>query len=224
MLRALIWKDIRANRFFLLLAVALVAATYGVAGVFGAMDVSVAAQPLGRQVAAILGGGSLLAYGVGQLALAVLAGNLIAGERADRSAEFLAYLPASRGMVLRAKALVLAGTAVALLVIPLATAGLAALLGGYAGADGLGRAAMTVVSITAFGFCAAGVGWLGSCCLQSNAAAILFAILVPWAVAMVVMSATRGEASSALVAAVNLALGSAGFLFGTRHYLQRMEP
>jgi ABC-type transport system involved in multi-copper enzyme maturation permease subunit len=224
MLRALIWKDIRANRFFLLLAAALLVATYGMAGVLSAMDVSIAAQPLGRRLFAIVGGGSLLAYAVGQLALAVLAGNLIAGERTDRSAEFLAYLPASRGIVLWAKALVLAGTAAALLVIPLAAAGLAALLGANLSEDGLGKAAMTVVSIAAFGFCPAGVGWLASCCLQSNAAAILFAILVPLAVAILVMSTTRGEASSALWVAVNLALGSAGFLFGTRHYLQRTEP
>jgi ABC-type transport system involved in multi-copper enzyme maturation permease subunit len=202
----------------------LLLATYGTAGVSISMDASIAAQPLARRVLAILGGGSLMAYGVGQLSLAVLAGNLIAGERTDRSAEFLAYLPASRGMVLWAKALVLAGTAAVLLVIPLATAGLAALVVGYPGGDGLGRAAMTVVSITAYGLCAAGVGWLGSCCLESNALAILFAILVPLAVAMVVMGATRGEAPSALYAAVNLALGSAGFLFGTRYYLQRMEP
>jgi ABC-type transport system involved in multi-copper enzyme maturation permease subunit len=224
MLRALIWKDIRANRFALLLALILVVATYGVVGIFGYLDASMALQPLGRRVGELLRVGSLMAYGVGQLSMAVLAGNLIAGERVNRSAEFLAYLPASRGKVLCAKALVLAGAAAALLVVSLLVGGLAALFGEYPGGDGLGQAVMAVVLIAAFGFCAAGVGWLGSCGLQSSAAAMLFAILVPWGLSILVMNVTRGEASSAIWGAANLATGSAGFLFGTWHYLHRAEP
>ena len=38
--------------------------------------------------------------------LALLGGNSIAGERVDRSAEFLAYLPVSRGRILASKLLV----------------------------------------------------------------------------------------------------------------------
>ena len=39
-----------------------------------------------------------IAWGLLQLAFALLGGNSIAGERIDRSAEFLAYLPVSRRM------------------------------------------------------------------------------------------------------------------------------
>jgi ABC-type transport system involved in multi-copper enzyme maturation permease subunit len=222
MLHTLIWKDIRSNRSSLLLAAALMVATYGMAGVSILLDESIASQPFGRRLASILAGGSMMAYGVAQLSLAVLAGNLVAGERTNRSAEFLAYLPPSRGMVLSAKALVLGGWAVVILLVPLVVGSLGVLVSGYPG--GSGRLAMIAVSIASFGFCGAGVGWLASCCLQSNALAILFSILAPWVVAYVVMGATWGEASQGLYAAVNLAIGLAGFLFGTRHYLHRMEP
>jgi ABC-type transport system involved in multi-copper enzyme maturation permease subunit len=222
MLRTLIWKDIRSNRFCFLLAAALMVATYCMAGVSVSLDESIASQPLGRRLASILAGGSLMAYAVAQLSLAVLAGNLVAGERTNRSAEFLAYLPPSRGMVLSAKAIALGGWGVVVLLVPLVVASLGMLVSEYPA--GSGRLAMAAVSIACFGFCAAGVGWLASCCLQSNALAILFSILAPWVVVYVVMGATWGGALQGLLAAVNLAIGSAGFLFGTRHYLHRVEP
>jgi hypothetical protein len=223
MLRALIWKDVLANRFPLLLAAALFAASYGVALILGSLDPSLSALPPGRRLFTVLFAGSLASHAVAQLSLAVLSGNLIAVERADRSAEFLAYLPPSRSMVLRAKASLLAFTAILLFLLPLAIGGLAGWISGSLQGDGFRRSMLNVGSISAIGFCGSGIGWLGSCCLQSNAVAILFAILTPWILAILV-SVSGGAESPAILVAANLSLGLAGFLFGTRHYLHRVEP
>jgi hypothetical protein len=225
MLRALIWKDVLTNRFPLLLAAALVVASYAVTAVLMGLDPSLTYRPWGWLVAETLVVGSLASHAAAQLSLAVLAGNLIAVERVNRSAEFLAYLPASRVRVLQAKATVLAVTALTLLLVPLSIGGLTAWLSGLPLLSGGPRYILfLVVSISAVGFCASGIGWLGSCVLQSNAVAILFALVVPWVLAMVVTTAARGTAPGATLLATNLSVGLAGFLFGTRHYLARVEP
>jgi ABC-type transport system involved in multi-copper enzyme maturation permease subunit len=224
MLRALIWKDVLANRFPLFLAASLLVTSYGGAAIFHSLDASLTALSWGRRLDEIVLAGSLFSHGLAQLSLAVLSGNLIASERVNRSAEFLAYLPPSRGMVLSAKAAVLGGAAVVLLIIPISILGLAALLGGSHSGEGYQKVLSIVAYISALGFCASGIGWLGSCCLQSNAVAILFAILTPWIVAIAITTVSRGAEAMAILIAANLAIGLAGFLFGTRHYLNRVEP
>jgi ABC-type transport system involved in multi-copper enzyme maturation permease subunit len=187
------------------------------------LDPSLSAQLWGRRVAITVFAGSLASHVVAQLSLAVLAGNLVAVERANRSAEFFAYLPTSRSRVLQAKACVLVGTAFILFVIPVAIGGLTAAFAGlppYGYRDGL----LLIVSISAIGFCASGIGWLGSCILESNAVAILFAIIMPWILAVIVTTVVRGASPYAMLLATNLSVGLAGFLFGTRHYLYRIEP
>jgi hypothetical protein len=221
MLRTLIWKDILGNRFPLFLAVSLLVASYGGAAIFYSVDVSLTAHSWGRRLEEILRAGALVSHATAQLSLAVLAGNLVASERVNRSAEFLAYLPPSRGMVLTAKATVLGVSALVLLLVPLSIAGLTAL-------DGKGPSAGTLLiifcTISAIGFCASGIGWLGSCCLQSNAVAILFAILTPLILAIAIKHLCKDPESTAILIAAYLAIGLAGFLFGTRHYLNRVEP
>jgi ABC-type transport system involved in multi-copper enzyme maturation permease subunit len=224
MMRTLIWKDVLANRFLLLLAAALVVASYCGAAVFLGQDASLTAVTWGRRVAGVLLAGSLMSHVVGQLSLAVLSGNLIASERVNRSAEFLAYLPASRGMVLTAKATVLGVLALVLLLVPVSIVGLATFVDESLSADGYRKVSIIAASISSIGFCASGIGWLASCCLRSNAVAILFAILTPWILSIAIAAASRGTDPTAMLIAVNLAIGTAGFLFGTRHFLNRVEP
>lgn len=223
MFRALIWKDVLANRFPLLLAAILLVASYSAAAILGSQDPTLDAQAWGRS-GGILIMGSVMSHAVAQLSLAVLSGNLIAGERVHRSAEFLAYLPPSRGMVLRAKATVLGVLALVLLLIPLATTGLGAIVGKASLSDSYRTTARVVVFIWAMGFCASGIGWLGSCCLQSNAVAILFAILSPNILGILIAYVIRSTESTAILLAANLSVGLAGFLIGTIHFLNRVEP
>jgi ABC-type transport system involved in multi-copper enzyme maturation permease subunit len=224
MLRALIYKDLLANRLPLLLAACLLVASYVAAAIIYSQDGALAVQSGARRVGSVLMAGSLVSHGLAQLSLAVLAGNLIAAERVNRSAEFLAYLPPSRGMVLSAKAIVLAGAALVLLFIPLVVGGLAAFITETISADSFRRIAILVASISALGLCASGVGWLASCCLDSNALAILFALGSPWILTVVVSSASGGKPSQAILLAAYVSVGLAGFLFGTRHFLNRVEP
>ncbi len=214
MLRTLIWKDVLANRFSLLLAAILLVAAYGVAAIMGLLDPMMTAQPSwGRRLAEILFFGSLMSYAVAHLSLAVLSGNLIAGERVRRSAEFLAYLPPSRGMVLRAKATVLGTVALLLLFIPLAMTGLGAFFDKASLVDIYRKTASGCV-----------IGWLASCCLQSNAVAILFALLSPYILMILITLVIQSAEPTAILLAANLSIGLAGFLFGTMHYLNRVEP
>jgi len=225
MLRTLIWKDVLANRFSLLLAAILLVAAYGLAAIMGLLDPMMTAQPSwGRRLAEILFFGSLMSYAMAHLSLAVLSGNLIAGERVRRSAEFLAYLPPSRWMVLRAKATVLGAVSLLLLFIPLAMTGLGAFFDKASLVDIYRKTASGCVVIWAMGFCASGIGWLASCCLQSNAVAILFALLSPYILMILITLMIQSAEPTAILVAANLSIGLAGFLFGTMHYLNRVEP
>jgi ABC-type transport system involved in multi-copper enzyme maturation permease subunit len=225
MMRTLIWKEVLANRFPLLLAAALLVATYGVVTIVAGLDPFFSAQLWRRRVASTLFLCSLASHAAAQFSLAVLAGNLVAVERVNRSAEFFAYLPASRSRVLQAKASVLVGTAFILFVIPVAICGLTAWwFAGIPSSGGHGEILLGIVSISAAGFCASGIGWLGSCILESNTVAVLFAIIVPCILALIVTTAGRDSSPSAILLATNLSVGLAGFLFGTRHYLHRVEP
>ena len=232
MLRALIWKDVRVNRVPLTLAAALVVASYGAIAILAMADPSVSAQPAGRVLSVILMAGSIACHVSAQLSLAVLAGNSIAAERADRSAEFLAYLPPGRGAILASKAILLACVALALLLIHAAGIGLAIGIGGMPPDAQSGFDLSLTATIFAVGFCGAGIGWLASCSLSNNAAAILCAILAPIIVAVVVLLAAlainRPESMASnltpLLAAAWLAVGAAGFVWGTRRYLRRVEP
>src|SRR5687768_11798412 len=109
MLRALVWKDVRINRLPLLITVVLLAAPYGV------VAAAVMQMPLWYEStrasawAVLLATGCYFSVMCSQAALAMLSGHLIAVERADRSIEFIAYLPPSRLQLLLSKLLILAG-------------------------------------------------------------------------------------------------------------------
>ena len=64
-----------------------------------------------------LGFASVYSIGIAQLAVALIGGNAIAGERVDRSAEFQAYMPIPRRKILSAK-LLLAMAMVAVIWLP----------------------------------------------------------------------------------------------------------
>jgi hypothetical protein len=228
MLRALIWKDVRVNRIPLVLAAALVVASYSAMAILAAIDPMASAQLWGRRLCTIVLVGSMACHVSAQLSLAVLSGNLIAAERVDRSAEFLAYLPPSRGMVLLAKGVLLAGVTIVLLLIHLGGIGLAARFGGLPSGAESGFDLSSTVTIFAVGFCASGIGWLASCGLSSNAAAILIAIAAPMLVAITVQLSAlvidRPESMPSNMVAAWLSVGVAGFLCGTNHYLRRVEP
>ena len=96
----LIWKDYRVNRLAFITALALMVAPHALAAILVWRGVPMTCP------AECFMGSSFYSLGLLQLAFALLGGNSIAGERIDRSAEFLAYLPVSRGRILASKLLV----------------------------------------------------------------------------------------------------------------------
>ncbi|MDA1233128.1 MAG: hypothetical protein O2856_20380, partial [Planctomycetota bacterium] len=110
MLRALFWKDVRVNRLPLFVGVILLIAPY-----FLAVGAFAFNPPAGSAVPTAMWGGlfaigSIYSLAFSQLTIAILAGNIIAVERVDRSAEFLGYLPPSGTQILLSKSALLIGT------------------------------------------------------------------------------------------------------------------
>jgi len=211
MLRALIWKDVLGNRFPLLLAAALFAASYGVAAILGSLDPSLSALPPGRRLFTVLFAGSLGSHAVAQLSLAVLSGNLIAVER---PIDLRSFSPTCRqvGAWSCGRRRRCWPSLQSCCSCPPRDRGVGGWISGSLQGDGFRRSVLIVGSISALGFCGSGIGWLGSCCLQSNAVAILFAILTPWILAILV-SVSGGAESPAILVGANLSLGLAGFPF-----------
>jgi ABC-type transport system involved in multi-copper enzyme maturation permease subunit len=97
-MRWLLWKDYRANRPVLWAGLFLLLLPYAIAIV----GILWRWEPRDHTAGMFLAAG-VYSIVLVQLVFAVFGGNAIAGERADRSAEFLAALPVSRGRKLTSK-------------------------------------------------------------------------------------------------------------------------
>jgi ABC-type transport system involved in multi-copper enzyme maturation permease subunit len=110
-MKTLLWKDFRQNgRMLVAVAVFLVLPYLIAVGIgvlaklrtaYGITD-PYSPHPSWRM---LIGGASIWGLILGVIACAFVAGNAVTGERADRSAEFIAYLPISRGVAIASKAL-----------------------------------------------------------------------------------------------------------------------
>ncbi len=223
----LLWKDYRVNRLVFIAALVLLVAPHALAAILvwrGAVQ--------GNDRAAAFVISSCYSLGLLQLAFALLGGNSIAGERADRSAEFLGYLPVSRGRILVSKLLVVLA-AVPLVWLPnlvvLAIAG--SIVPPHLPRDpdvwsGLGTIAVTGLTF----FC---VAWLLSCMLRSPTFSVLAGMVAPLLVAtgicwVIYLLGCPDEGAGPLFLrwywGLCLVISVASFSTGTLHYLCRVEP
>jgi ABC-type transport system involved in multi-copper enzyme maturation permease subunit len=120
-MRWLLWKDYRHNRLIVFAALALLLGPYvvGLGVIVGGRWVKVEGTGVywSSQWNKILLLSSICSLIASQLALPLIGGNAISGERADRSSEFLYSLPIARRRILASKLLLaLAITAVVWLV------------------------------------------------------------------------------------------------------------
>ncbi len=225
----LIWKDYRLNRvivianvMFLVMphALMLVLAWYGLGPSRGGA----------HQWSQGLMMSGYFSVALSQLTLALLGGHLIACERVDRSAEFLAYLPLSRARILASKLTVALLIAVLiwgpnLLILKLATAQLPqrVMYGGPSLATVLGYVAVT-------GFVFFCVGWLFSSMLESPTFAILIGLITPFVIIMGVQALiwaleyAPDEIVGPWYQRTCLALAPTCLVVGTLYYLRRVEP
>ncbi len=168
---------------------------------------------------------TIVSYGLSQLLVAFLAGNAFAGERADRSAEFMSYLPVSRNRRLAGKLIL--------------TAGMAALLWGISELvlRGLVRLPLQThadvfhLKLTAItGLVMFGVGWFVSSIQSSPTFAICAGIAAPMLIgtglAIIAMNfeIKADDFMPFWFAIISTVLGTLGFAVGTWCFLKRVEP
>jgi ABC-type transport system involved in multi-copper enzyme maturation permease subunit len=226
---ALLWKDYRLNRGVLLLGIALLLGPYA-----AALPVALLGHwpslPPGRESSALLRTVSFFSLALSQLTLALLAGNSIASERADRSAEFLAQLPPSRLQILASKFLLALLAAGAVWVVNLSIPDLAVRTLG-APLDNSWNKVAPRSMLAAGTVMVLGASWLGSAVLQSPASAASLGIavaavggplLAQAACALFASGAREALPSCGLM--VGLSLGVLGFLSGSACFLRRVEP
>jgi len=225
---ALLWKDLRVNRLVLIIgAVLLLGPLLVGAGIrlYCLRRYGVLSEPWCDFWAET----GVFSLGLSMLSLALLGGNAIACERADRSAEFLACLPPSRRLVIASKAIVVIGIGLLIWGIGLGvTYGAAALAGDVQEAVARIRGeALPAIAHTAV--LLVGAGWLVSSCLSSPAIAsgigiaspiLLFALLS-------VLKYYYGYEDLDMrfwYGTLAVGLGVTGFAAGVVHYLRRVEP
>ena len=226
-MRQLLWKDYRLNRGLLVLSVVGLAGVY-VAGLTVEFSHTWPAIPAPQAWADGVYSYGHLSLSVMPFIAALLAGNAIACERADRSAHFLAYLPPTKLRIVASKVIVVA-SAVAVFCC-------GNLLLMYAVAPRLaedpadfmymmGSPAATLAGCL-FTF---GIGWLGSACLEKPTIPVLAALASPIVLAMILttLAALLGISRFELVEwspIIGLWVGIAAFCAGTWCYFRRVEP
>ncbi len=224
----LIWKDYRVNRLIFITTLVLLVAPHALVAISIWRGAGGPTSPADAFMAS-----SVYALGLLQLAFALLGGNSIAGERIDRSAEFLAYLPVSRGRILTSKLLV-ALAAVPLVWLPNLVIFAVIYAARPAGPTPpveyilcvLGSIAITGLTF----FC---VAWLFSCMLRSPTFSVCAGLITPFLVVTgicwVVYLLKLPNPGSPLIVlwwygGLCLVISAASFLSGTLYYLRRVEP
>jgi ABC-type transport system involved in multi-copper enzyme maturation permease subunit len=223
----LVWKEYRQNRLIVYVTLVLMAIPYAILGWVFWRYGSPHYMADWRRYLLACGTGSLY---LSQFAMPMIAGNLIAGERADRSAEFQAYLPRTRTRILAGK-LLLALLVAAMIWLPntmvFCAAGARGVFFGTARelASGVG----VIATIGGTAFC---VAWLFSSLLTSPTISVCAGIIAPiivfvgvWLVARLCDISRFGEGDFVLYGSLAICLTAAPICFaiGTWYYLRRVE-
>lgn len=226
-MRQLLWKDYRLNRGLLFLGAFALAGVF-VVGLIVEVGYTWPEMPTAKVWADGLHSYGHLALSITPFIAALLGGNAVACERADRSAHFLAYLPPTKSQIVTSK-LLLAASALAIFwgVILVATMVIAPLVspeptnflymvtGPWAAAAGCA--------------CTFGVGWLGSVFLEKPVAPVLAALVSPFVLGYVLFlfSAVTGISRFDVLewsGGVSLAIGIIACVAGCWYYFRRVEP
>jgi hypothetical protein len=231
MLNALIWKDLRINRTPLLIGAFVLVVPYIVVGA------AVINMPLWQEATAASAWAVLLATGChfsvmcSQPTLAILGGHIIAVERGDRSAEFLGYLPPSRGLVLFSKAIVLAGTFLVIWGFNLLLQAISYRLSSES--DAARELTSHLASLPRFaglGLLAAGAGWCASANVDNSGPAVALGLAAP-AVLFGMLMSTHSMfnvpddlAFAKVYFGLCPILAAMFFAIGTSCYISRVEP
>ncbi|MFH1107898.1 MAG: hypothetical protein V1790_01680 [Planctomycetota bacterium] len=228
-MKSLLWKDYRINRLLLI---------FGLVVCFGPWIIAIA-----RNLLIEWRGGDAwwapgfwaFVYGISLVlslfTFAMLGGNAVAAERADRSAEFLGYLPVSRGAVLASKSIIALGPTFLVWAVNLAALFIVAPSITHVPAadivaksdvpESLGLfAGLTVLLL--------GSGWFWSTVLNSHGLATGMSFFTLAALGMGFMGLMFGFGLETIIedwfVSVCVAVGIGGYVAGCAYYLHRLEP
>ncbi|HIK96016.1 MAG TPA: hypothetical protein EYG03_29075 [Planctomycetes bacterium] len=161
----------------------------------------------------------------------MVSGSIIATERGDRSAEFLAYLPPARRQILQSKFVVLAGTAIIIYGVNLSIRFLASVLAGDTNAlEALTGGLPSMNYLAAVGVVAVGVGWCSSAALDNAGPPVALAFAAPLIVfsALLLIDYMTGWPGKFYYERIYfgscVGVGVITFGVGTVYFLQRIEP
>lgn len=222
-LKMLIWKDFRQQARFLVASGFLLLVPYLITAIVFAV-VQSGEQPHVRWID-FLRGASLASLMISIVLFGFFPANAIAGERADRSAEFFAYLPIRRADAVLSKAAVALALSTAVLGTCVGLAYLSMAVGrnepGPSGKEGYLFFATLVAMF--------GIAWFVSSFASSATYAAAAGISVPicFAVTFGLLLENLGIPGSRVgnIYAVScFVLGLGSFAGGTLYYLRRVEP
>jgi ABC-type transport system involved in multi-copper enzyme maturation permease subunit len=230
-MKSLIWKECRANPWLLALGIVLGFGPY-VVGILWLLFGFGARVDAGMRLAFMLEPATVISIEATLLTLLLFGANSIASERADRSAEFLAYLPIRRVTILTSK-----------LVVPLAIAsavwGLSLVANELAPAVTAGKVSGTKpIGLERMIFAASvlffGSAWLGSSMAEKPMTAVGFSLGISMVLSLAFGACNQltgwpastfgNEGAINVYAAAMCIAGVTCFLSGSRLYLRRVEP
>lgn len=202
----LLWREFRLNRWILATGASLILFSWVIGFLFDYFAVD---EGLGMS----------LALFCSVLTLAMLGGNAFAGERADRSAEFIAYLPLERRQMLAGKLILSLIAFVVIYVI-----NLAALLDEDARREGI----LVLAAIGSAGLLVFSVSWLVSSIQSSPALATVSGIITPIVVVAVRAMNMPDEPFRGVFGVVSLAVAITAAIgclcIGSWHFLRGSDP
>ncbi|NLE57205.1 MAG: hypothetical protein GX616_02510 [Planctomycetes bacterium] len=223
-MRTLLWKDYHQNRKVLAAIAIFILLPYLIHVTAGLLLRSSSTQV---SLASLFWLASTTAFYMSVVAASFVAGNAIAGERADRSAEFAAYLPISRRHAVASKIIVAIGGCLFFLIVNYGVHQLAGLAQGFGSFDPLSESLWLSLTTAVLMF---GVPWLFSSLSSSSviaaASGVVAFLLVMGICSSGLDSSRRATADAwAMVYMVTcLIAGIGGFVIGIVYYLRRVEP
>ncbi len=228
-MKSLLWKDYRLNRLLLI---------FGFVVCVGPWIIAIA-----RNLLIEWRGGEawwapgfwVNVYGISiwlsLFTFAMLGGNAIAAERADRSAEFLGYLPVSRGAVAASKSIMALGPTLLIWAVNLTALFIVAPSITHVPAADIvamsdGRESLGVFAgLTVLLF---GSGWFWSTILSSHGLATGMSLVTLAAVVLGFIGLMVGFGLENIIekwfVSVCVVVGIVGYVAGCAYYLHRLEP
>ena len=221
-MRALLWKELRNYRTLLLLSAVFMSIPYVIVVCFVNTMESDGVRAMPTQNLQIA---SMISLAIVVVLTSFVAGNAVAGERVERCAEFMAYLPISRRTVITGKAIFCLGTCLLMGAIPVVIYVLLELRSHREQFYEL-EWFYALITMAVFLF---GVSWLLSTMLRSPTNAAACGVFSAAAISILFgLVAERTQIDSTALERVywvmTPTIGIACFVVGIAYYLRRVEP